>query len=112
MLGDVEIVDVEGPSSGCGVSGDAEALLEGVEQSGVDEDGEGGLLLSSKQQNTTCKCTHKERDFSCFPLLTNPLHVHLWKLATFPDCTFTWQKPSVFVEVGGPYTTYVLSFTL
>ena len=83
------------------MSGVAEALLEGVEQWRVDENGEGSLLLSSKQQNRTFKCSHKERDFSWFPLLTNPLHVHLWKLATFPDCNFTWQKPSVFVELGG-----------
>ena len=52
--------------------------------------------------------TQKDRDFSCFLFLTNPLYVHLWKLATFPDCTFTWQTSSVFVELGG--ATYYISF--
>ena len=67
----------------------------------MEKDGQGGLLLSSEQQNITCKGTHDEWDFSCFPLLTNPLLVHLYKLVTFPDCAFMWKKPGEMWTWGG-----------
>ena len=76
----------------------------------MEKDGQGGLLLSSEQQNITCKGTHAEWDFSCFPLLTNPLLVHLYKLVTFPDCAFMWKKPGE-MWTGGGGGLYYVSFT-
>ena len=102
----MDILDVGELSLGCWVFGDAE---EGVKQWGTDKDGQGGLLLSSERQNITCKGTHEEWDFSCFPLLTNPLLVHLYKLVTFPDCAFMWKKPGEMWTWGGGL--YYVSFT-
>ena len=73
----------------------------------MEKDGQGGLLLSSEQQNITCKGTHDEWDFSCFPLLTNPLLIQAGDISWL---RLYVEKTRRNVDVGGGGLYYV-SFT-